>query len=134
MSDSLAGDRGKYGCDYSAGKIHGRIQRAARTSQLRFWKPGTHKSQSHAALADCFAVSARGLRIGYFPRYRISLNQRDRSGQVNLVARETAVIINQLFLSRRHAFQFAERIEPSKFQAAVVAQELMQAGHLEYDC
>ena len=50
---------------------------------------------------------------------------------MNLVPRETAIGAPLLTVFRRCSFQLSERIETLELQAAIVAKQLMQPGHLE---
>src|SRR5258708_26178344 len=56
-----------YGGNCSHWEIHSDKERAVRPSQLFLRKPGAGERQRQTNLTDCFAMSARAVRVGYIP-------------------------------------------------------------------
>ena len=96
-------------------------------------KATAHKRESHSNLADNLAMSLRAVSISDVPSQHISLNQRDRGGQVDLVTGETALVSCKFSPPDRSSRQFTERIEAAELKTAVVAEKLMQSGDSKND-
>lgn len=52
---------------------------------------------------------------------------------MHFVARKAARVCGDFWSRRRLALKLTERIEPLKLEAAIIAKQLMQAGHLKYE-
>src|SRR5882724_6203565 len=76
----------------SPGQIHRDKKRASRSSQVLCGKATAYKRESHSDLADNLAMPLRAMSVSDVPGQHISLNQGDRSRQVDLVTGETAFV------------------------------------------
>jgi hypothetical protein len=52
---------------------------------------------------------------------------------MHFVPRKAAIGVSLFGPSRRRAFQSSERVKALEFQAAVVAKQFVQTGHLKHD-
>jgi hypothetical protein len=52
---------------------------------------------------------------------------------MNRISGKFSDIVATVFALRGYSLQFAQRVETFELQAAVVAQKLMQTGHLKYE-
>src|SRR6185503_14619543 len=78
--------------DWSFRQVYTDEQQPAFARQVRFRKPRSDKRESHTKLADRLAVTSRRLRVRGFAGLGRSVNQRNRAGQVCVIAWATPAI------------------------------------------
>src|SRR6185295_2938923 len=83
----------RYHCfDWSLGQVQTDKQQPSFVRQVRFGKTRPDKRESETKLADSFAVTSRRLRVSDLAGRRPSVNQRDRAGQMRVIAWATPAI------------------------------------------